>query len=545
MISCLKDKKGQPYGFLKITHDLTASKQAEDALRRSEERFRLLVEEVRDYAIIMLDTDGRVVTWNSGAERIKGYHASDIVGRHFSCFYPHEAIRQGWPAHELEVASAAGRFEDEGWRVRKDGTRFWANVIITAIHDRDGRIQGFSKVTRDLTERKLFEQLQEHKSQQLRALSLELTRTEQRERVRLARVLHDHIQQLLVAARLNLATIKDWGAPPQTTSILAGVERLLGEAADASRSLAVDLCPPILREGGLVPALFWLADRMQETHAMTVAVDAHPRDDPRSESARYLLFDAARELLFNVVKHARTSQAHVSLQRELGGRMVLKVSDQGAGMDLAQWRGDYTSRGFGLLHLRERAEAQGGGLTLKSSPEAGTFVTLFLSDSSDENRAGEERSQPVASLDAPMDRPVEPAPVRPDGIQVLVVDDHDIVRHGLVGLLRGCPDIIVAGEAADGVEAVDKAVRLRPDVVVMDVNMPIMNGIEATRRIHARAAGVAVIGLSVHPEAEMARQMKDAGACAYVAKTAPAQDLIAAIRSCSPRHSPGPPASLA
>ena len=158
VITALRDESGEVRGFLKITRDLTDRKQAEETLRQSEERFRLLVEGVQDYAIFMLDPEGRVASWNAGAERIKGYKADEIIGQHFSRFYPQEAIDRGWPEHELKVAGAEGRFEDEGWRVRKDGTQFWANVVITALHDEAGTFRGFSKVTRDLTERKRAEE---------------------------------------------------------------------------------------------------------------------------------------------------------------------------------------------------------------------------------------------------------------------------------------------------------------------------------------------------------------------------------------------------
>src|SRR5215470_3062498 len=124
------------------------------SLAEREATFRLFIESVRDYAIFMLDPEGRVASWNAGAERIKQYRQEEIVGKHFSVFYPPEAVARRWPEHELEVAAREGRFEDEGWRVRKDGTRFWANVVITAVHDDSGRLRGFAKVTRDMTERK-------------------------------------------------------------------------------------------------------------------------------------------------------------------------------------------------------------------------------------------------------------------------------------------------------------------------------------------------------------------------------------------------------
>jgi PAS domain S-box-containing protein len=158
IITTLRSDAGKIVGFANVTRDLTERRAAEEALRASEQRFQLLVQSVRDYGIFMLDPDGRVATWNEGARRIKGYSAEEIIGQHFSTFYPAEDLAANKPAHELEVAIRVGRFEDEGWRLRKDGTRFWANVIITTLRSETGKVVGFAKVTRDLTERRAAEE---------------------------------------------------------------------------------------------------------------------------------------------------------------------------------------------------------------------------------------------------------------------------------------------------------------------------------------------------------------------------------------------------
>jgi len=158
VITALYDEMGTLVGFAKVTRDLTLQRNETEALRESEARFRLLVESVRDYAIFLLDPEGHVATWNAGAERIKGYHAEEIIGRHFSVFYPAERVAERFPQYELEVAAREGRFEDEGWRIRKDGSRFWANVVITALRNSTGELVGFAKVTRDLTERRAAEE---------------------------------------------------------------------------------------------------------------------------------------------------------------------------------------------------------------------------------------------------------------------------------------------------------------------------------------------------------------------------------------------------
>ena len=159
---------------LVVATDITKRLRAERELKRSEERFRLMVSAVKDYAILMLDPHGRIASWNAGAERIKGYKEEEIVGQHFSRFYPAEDVLRGKPEWELKVAAEKGRFEDENWRVRKDGSRFWANVVITALRDETGELRGFGKVTRDMTERKQAEERVRFQNAQLEAANQEL-----------------------------------------------------------------------------------------------------------------------------------------------------------------------------------------------------------------------------------------------------------------------------------------------------------------------------------------------------------------------------------
>ena len=172
--SVYRDENGDVAGIFAAARDITQRKHAEEALRQSEQRFSSMVEAVRDYAIIILELDGRVATWNKGAERIKGYRAEEIVGQHFSRFYPPADIANGKPERELQVATSEGRFEDEDWRIRKDGSRFWANVVVTALRDASGKVNGFVKITRDLTARKEAENELKRYAEELKRSNQEL-----------------------------------------------------------------------------------------------------------------------------------------------------------------------------------------------------------------------------------------------------------------------------------------------------------------------------------------------------------------------------------
>jgi PAS domain S-box-containing protein len=171
VISAVRDETGDLRGYVKVTRDLTARRMAENELRASEERLRLMIDSVKDYAIFMLTPEGNVATWNPGAERIKGYTPAEIIGQHFSRFYPPEDLAAGKPARELEIAAATGKFEEESIRVRKDGTRFWAGVVLSAVRDEKGQLLGFAKVTRDLSSRKRAEDEMAQRARQQAAVA--------------------------------------------------------------------------------------------------------------------------------------------------------------------------------------------------------------------------------------------------------------------------------------------------------------------------------------------------------------------------------------
>ncbi|MCC6797303.1 MAG: response regulator [Candidatus Hydrogenedentes bacterium] len=363
---------------------------------------------------------------------------------------------------------------------------------------------------------------------QLRALATELIQTEERERKRLAAVLHDSVQQLLVSAKMRLAFLNREKDCEARQSTVDEVNALLSEALSISRSLTVELTPPVLQEAGLAAGLQWLAKEMADHHQFRVDCHFEPGAEPDSDEERRLLFECARELLFNAVKHAGVSEAELFLSRTDDERIQLIVDDRGFGFDLTKKR-DATgeSATFGLFTIQQRLVYLGGTIDIQSAPGSGTRIVL----TSPVKRSNETFAQ-TADPQADDVGGIFQARDSATPISILVVDDHKIVRECLVGLLRMEPSIQVIGEAEDGPQAIDLAASLNPDVILMDMNLGAMNGLEATRIVLSRNPRIKVIGLSMHSEKHIADAMIKAGASRYLSKGVALEELLATIHEC-------------
>jgi PAS domain S-box-containing protein len=375
------------------------AKYLEFAHLDSGDAFRLLVEAVQDYAIFLLDPQGRVSTWNMGARRIKGYEASEIIGSHFSRFYPPEDVASGKPLHELEIAVKEGRVEDEGWRLRKDGSRFWANVTITALRDGQGRLVGFAKVTRDATERMkanealrksneaLEAEILERKNAQvllqdsersLRFLSRHLLRSQDEERKRIGRELHDSVGQYLAVLKMDLDSIR----PAQAADVqilqeqVSRCSELAEQCIREVRTISYLLYPPMLEEMGLRSAMLWYLDGFGQRSGISTEVDV-PADLPRlPRDVELALFRMLQESLTNVHRHSGSPTVQVRTEIK-DDAVVLEVRDQGKGIPaetLEESSYDAkTALGVGLRGMSERSKQLGGTLEVTSGPQGTTI----------------------------------------------------------------------------------------------------------------------------------------------------------------------------
>ncbi len=391
----------------------------------------------------------------------------------------------------------------------RDLTKECEHAVQALQESRDQLEQRVQNRTSELAERAF----------QLRRLTGELIVSEQRERQRLARILHDHFQQLLVSAKYRVASLSRTEDPTIKVAVQEAAE-LLGEAIEASRSLTSELSPPVIHEGSLRTGMEWLASYMAAQNSLSVQLHMDEDFSQIDENTRVLLFDSTRELLLNAAKHAHVQSGEVRVRRLQGNMLEVVVADHGTGFDTS-----IKSQGTGLFRIGHRLELIGGRMDMESSPGKGSRFTVIVP-------FAEKPSTPVAAEAGPRSESAIPRKDRPVSsmIRILIVDDHAVMRQGLSTSLGQEPDIAIVGEAADGKTALEKARNLRPDVILMDLGMPKMGGIEATRIIHSEMPKVRVIGLSMFEEKERANAMFEAGAVAYLTKTCSVDALTSTIR---------------
>jgi len=518
-------------------------RQAERALRVSEARYRTLFESIDEgFCIIEVlrgdsaaPIDYRFLEVNpaferqTGIENAVGCRMREIAPDHEEHWFEvyERVARTGEPIRFENVAEALGRVYDVyAFRVGEPDQRRVA-VLFKDITPRKQAEEALRQLNESL-EAQVAERsaVAERRAWSLRRLAIELSETEHRERSRLAKLLHDELQQLLLSAKLRLPVLVE-GPSDQIPQHVSRLEELLSECLGTARNLSHELSPPILKVGTLAEALQWLGEWFGEKYDLSVAVDAADELPPVQEPLRVFLYQAVRELLFNVVKHSGQAQAWVAAEAD-DGQLTIAVEDRGGGFDAEAVESKLRDpKSFGLFNIRERLVALSGCLEITNAMQGGARFRLIVPLHADGDAPGEEvkpgktaETTPSAGMPKPEDKV----------LRLLVVDDHAVVREGLVTLLDYQPGIEVVGEAHDGEEAISQAEKLRPDVVVMDVDMPHVDGIEATRRITADHPGIAVVGLSLHEEDRIARQMRAAGAKTFVNKHAPAKEVIETIR---------------
>jgi PAS domain S-box-containing protein len=469
----IRDDSGNLLGFAKITRDDTEKRAAVVALQESERRFRTLVQGVKDYALYMLDPEGRVSNWNTGAEAIKGYKADEIVGQHFSRFYTEEDRARGEPARALATAVAEGKYEKEAWRLRKDGTRFWANVVIDPIHDEDGNLIGFAKITRDVTDRKrAAEELEEARaalfqSQKLQALG-ELT----------GGVAHDfnNLMTVIRGAADLLAR------PGLTEAKRVRYLQAIMDTADRAATLTSHLLA-FGRRQALKPVVADLNVRLDAFAEMVertlggkveVKLDLAP-SLPRVEVDLAQLETALLNAAFNA-RDAMPDGGRLTLATRAGeaGEVMIEVADNGPGMTAEvrdrAFEPFFTTKpvgegtGLGLSQIHGFAAQAGGRAEIRSAPGEGTAIRIFL-----------------PATDRPLGGAVETARAAkpPRDLRVLLVEDNEHVREFAHHLLDELGYRVLS--AGSGEEALEMLAREPVDLLFSDVVMPGLSGLELAR----------------------------------------------------------------
>ena len=395
--------------------DVTDRRLGERILRENEERLRLLVQGVQKYAIFQLDPTGHVVSWNSGAERLKGYSSEEIIGKHFSLFYPQEDVMNEKPQNILATAARDGQSEDEGWRVRKDGSRFWANEVITALRDSNGNLLGFAKLTRDMSERRekeealtrakeLLELRIEQRAavltrvndelrteiaereraetqlrmsrDQLRALASRLQAVREEERTSISREIHDELGQACTAIKMDLALIgrRLTKKQSQLRTKVESAMQLVDSTIATLRRMASELRPRTLDDLGLLAALEAQAQEFESRTGIRCIV-AVPKEPVTLDADRSTaIFRIFQESLTNVARHARATHVEAHFEKN-DNRLIFQVSDNGIGFDPAEVK---ARKSLGLVGMQERALMLNGDFKIEGVPGTGTTMTLSI-----------------------------------------------------------------------------------------------------------------------------------------------------------------------
>lgn len=362
----------------------------------------------------------------------------------------------------------------------------------------------------------------EQRAAKLRYFATRLTSSENAERQRIAEIIHNELQQYMVAIAMRLDLLGQSIEQQELAELVRETRELQSSLIETARNLNKQLSPKILEHGNLAQAFRWLADWMKESHNLSVDTKFENASDDLSRELKTFLFEAARELLLNVVKHSNVDRA--TLRTDVRDRfLVVTVSDDGRGCKLESMAtNESRDSGFGLFNIMERIDLFGGRVEIDTAPGRGCQIEIFAPLSERSPETAVEQSSPHRATS-------EPRSDQPDKIRILVVDDHQIVREGLVGALQQQCNCTIVGEAENGQQAIERAIEKKPDVIVMDINMPVLNGIEATARLRRELPEIAVVGLSVNDDSHTRDAMLNAGATDLLIKDIAIGELCGAI----------------
>jgi PAS domain S-box-containing protein len=554
VITALRNELGELRGFAKVTRDLTQRRAEEERLRTAEERFHLLVDAVTDYAIFMLDPGGHVATWNVGARSLKGYEESEIVGKHFSSFYTAEDRASGKPERLLDTVRREGRSEDESWRVRKDGTRFWANVVITALRNAQGKLLGFAKVTRDLTVRRQAEETERRLLREQAGREVAESMASKAEEAN--RMKDEFLATLSHELRTPLNAIVGWAAmlarthhDPKTAKAIDVISR--------NAHAQVKMIEDILDVSRIINGKLRIEPK--PTDLVAIANDAIEVVRPSATAKRITielesssdvtLFvgdpERLQQVVWNLLSNAvKFTEAGGSIRigiRKDSSNLVLVVGDTGKGIDAdflpfvfdrfkqadSSTTRRYGGLGLGLALVRHIVELHGGTVAVESpGPGQGSTFRVVLPIYA----LAAERARKRATLPTPEPRSAEPESSL-EGFRVLVVDDDEDARELITAVLEGAG---ASTEASDSVPGAFIALRrFRPHVLVSDIAMPQEDGYAFIKRLRAmdpaEGGGIPSIALTAYTRNEDRAKALAAGFTTHIGKPVVPADLLAAV----------------